>query len=136
MTVETPQGSTDQELVPVASNTGLPSNVAGALAYLLGPITGVLFLVLEKRDAFVRFHAAQSIGVSVVFIAAGVLLAVVTSVLAVVPILGWLAGLALSLGFSLLGLAVWIWLMFKAWQGDQWEAPVIGEKVREMLPAK
>ncbi|TVP46578.1 MAG: hypothetical protein EA350_06820 [Gemmatimonadales bacterium] len=120
----------------MASTTGLPSNVAGALAYLLGPLTGILFLVLEKRDGFVRFHAAQSIGVSVVFIVAGVLLGIVTSVLAIVPILGWLVGLALSLGFSLLGLAVWIWLMFRAWQGDRWLAPVIGAKVREMLLAE
>jgi uncharacterized membrane protein len=134
--VEPPHEPTDNELLPVASTTGLPSNVAGALAYLLGPITGILFLVLEKRDGFVRFHAAQSIGLSVVFIVAGVLLGIVTSVLAIVPILGWLLGLVLSLGFSLLGLAVWLWLMFQAWQGERWRAPVIGEKVQEMLLAE
>lgn len=134
--METPNGPTEHELLPVESSTGLPSNVAGALAYLLGPITGILFLVLEKRDGFVRFHAAQSIGVSVVFIVAGVALGILTSVLAIVPILGWLVGILLSLGFSLLSLAVWLWLMFRAWQGDRWMAPVIGEKVQEMLPVE
>jgi uncharacterized membrane protein len=132
--METPHDSARNDLAPSGSSTGLPSNVAGALAYLLGPITGVLFLVLEKRDGFVRFHAGQSIGVSIIFIVAGVLLGVLSSVLAVVPILGWLVGLALSLGFSLLGLVVWVFLMFQAWQGRRWEAPVVGEKVREMLP--
>ncbi|PYQ37482.1 MAG: hypothetical protein DMG99_20935, partial [Acidobacteria bacterium] len=46
---------------PAAS--GLTPNLAGALAYILGLITGVLFLVLEpyKRDPFVRFHAMQSV---------------------------------------------------------------------------
>ena len=43
------------------SSTGLQPNVAGALSYLLGIITGVLFLVIEKENRFVRFHAAQSI---------------------------------------------------------------------------
>ncbi len=46
------------------SSTGLAPNVAAALSYILGPITGVLFLVLEKENRFVRFHAAQSITVA------------------------------------------------------------------------
>src|ERR1700688_3871203 len=50
-----------------SGNTGLSSNVAGALAYILGLITGILFLVLEpyKSDRFVRFHAMQSVLFSV-----------------------------------------------------------------------
>ncbi len=50
-----------------AASTGMSSNVAGALSYLIGPVTGIIFLVLEpyNRDKFVRFHAFQSIGFSV-----------------------------------------------------------------------
>jgi uncharacterized membrane protein len=43
------------------TSTGLAANVAGLLTYILGPITGVLFLVLEKENRFVRFHAMQSV---------------------------------------------------------------------------
>lgn len=132
--METSQGPHNDELVPADSSTGLPSNVAGALSYLLGPFTGVLFLVLEKRDRFVRFHAAQSIGVSVVFIVLQIVMWVVTSMLSVVPIIGFLIGMALSLGLGLVGLVTWLWLMFKAFSGDRWLVPVIGEKVQEMLP--
>src|SRR5918992_897204 len=46
------------------SSSGLAPNVAGALAYVLGIITGVIFLVIEKENRFVRFHAAQSIAVT------------------------------------------------------------------------
>ena len=49
---------------PATTSTGLAPHVAGALAYVLGPITGVVFLVIEKDNRFVRFHAAQSIAVS------------------------------------------------------------------------
>jgi uncharacterized membrane protein len=116
-----------------ASSTGLPSTTAGPLTYLLGIITGILFLVLEKKDPFVRFHAAQSIGVTVVFIVGSVALSIVTMILGVIPILGWLVGLVLSLAFALVGLTAWVLLMYKAWKGEEWEFPFIGEKVREML---
>jgi uncharacterized membrane protein len=56
---------------PVAQpGAGLTPNVAGALAYLLGLVTGIVFLVIEpfKNDRFVRFHAFQSIFVHVAFI--------------------------------------------------------------------
>lgn len=115
------------------SSTGLPSTTAGPLAYVLGIITGVLFLVLEKKDPFVRFHAAQSIGVTVVFLIAAVALSIVTMILGFIPILGWLVGLLLSLAFALVGFASWVLLMYKAWKGEEWEFPFIGEKVREML---
>ena len=49
------------------SSTGLNKNTSAALSYVLGAITGVIFLVLEK-DPFVRFHAMQSIVFSVGYI--------------------------------------------------------------------
>jgi len=116
-----------------ASSTGLPSTTAGPLTYLLGIITGVLFLVLEKKDPFVRFHAAQSIGVTVVFLVLSVALSIVTMILGIIPVLGWLVGILLSLALALVGLVVWVLLMYKAWQGEEWEFPFIGEKAREML---
>src|ERR1700761_9654652 len=56
---------------PPVANTGLTPNVAGALAYLVGAITGILFLVVDpfKQDRFVRFHAFQSIFFNLAWIA-------------------------------------------------------------------
>ncbi len=53
-----------------AAGSGLTPNVAGALAYLVGVITGILFLVIDpfKTDRFVRFHAFQSIFFNVAWI--------------------------------------------------------------------
>ena len=47
-------------MAAASNNTGLPKKTASALAYVLGPITGVIFLMIEK-DKVVRFHAMQSI---------------------------------------------------------------------------
>jgi len=114
------------------SSTGLPENVAGALSYVLGPITGILFLVLEKNSPFVRFHAAQSVAVSVVMIVLSIILSVLGAVLAVIPILGWLIGLALTLVVGLGSFVLWILLMLRAYQGSEWELPGVGAQARRL----
>ena len=78
-------------------SSGLPENVAGALAYALGPVTGVLFLVLEKKSKFVRFHAMQSL------ITFGGLF-VLNSVLTMVSIWSWSLRGALNLVQAILGI--------------------------------
>lgn len=115
-------------------STGLAPNVAGALSYLLGPITGVLFLVLEKESRFVRFHAAQSVGVGIALFAVNVVLVVLSGILNNIPILGWLIGLALSLVLGFASFVLWLFLMYRAYQGDEWEVPVIGAQVRRYVP--
>ena len=104
------------------TSSGLPENVAGALAYLIGPVTGILFLVLEKQSKFVRFHAMQSL---VVF--GG--LFVVNIVLGFVPILGWVLGMLLSL----VGVLLWVVLLIKAYQGERYKLPYIGEIAERQL---
>jgi len=97
-----------------ATGTGLAPNLAGALAYLLGPITGILFLVLEKTNQFVRFHAMQS---TVLWIG-WVILSIALSILSgVVPVIGWIFGLILSIVMSIGGFILWLVLMWKAYQG-------------------
>ena len=103
-----------------SKGTGLEKNTAGALSYVLGPITGVVFFILEK-DKFVRFHAVQSI---VVFIGLFVLQAVMTFTI----ILFWMVPLVTLAGFIL-----WLLLIYKAWQGEEWEVPVVGSYVRKIL---
>lgn len=111
---------------PAAS--GLTKNLAGALAYILGLITGVLFLVLEpyKRDPFVRFHAMQSILYSAAVIAFGIAWRILVSILS--EINPWLAlatfpiRLLISLGFF----ALWLFAMYQAHSGREYRIPFVG----------
>ena len=98
------------------TSSGLTPNVAGLLAYVLGLVTGIIFLLIEKENKFVRFHAIQAIGLSVG-------LTVVSIVLSVLPVIG----VALGLLVNLAGLALWIVCMVKAYQGDLFRLPVIGD---------
>jgi uncharacterized membrane protein len=116
-----------------STSIGIPANVAGALAYVLGPITGVIFYVLERENRFVRFHAAQSIAVSCVLFVLGIVLAIVSSILAFVPVLGWFVAMLLSFGLWLVSLVLWLFLMWQAYQGHEWEAPLAGTFARRMV---
>jgi uncharacterized membrane protein len=113
----------------VSGETGLTMNLAAALSYALGLITGILFLVLEpyKSNRFVRFHAMQS----VLFSAACIVFAIVWSIL--VGILVSIAGfwvLAVDVPLRLLvGLGIfvfWLYLMFQAYREREYRIPWIG----------
>jgi uncharacterized membrane protein len=111
------------------SATGLDSNLAGALSYVLGFITGAIFLIVEKDDEFVRFHAAQSVAVFAGLLAVNVGLTLVSIVIgiAIGGILGSLvSGLLGLLGLliGLAGLAAWVGLMVTAYQGKTVRVPV------------
>ena len=98
------------------TSLGLDENVEGALAYLLGFITGIAFLLLEKESDFVRFHAMQS---TIVFLG----LFIIDVILRLIPFLGWLLGILISL----IGLIVWIVGMIKAYQGELYKFPIVGD---------
>lgn len=102
---------------PDKSSTGLAPNLAGALAYFLGPLTGILFLVVEKESRFVRFHAMQS---TIVFGA----LFVLQVVLQILPVLGSLVVVLVVFPLSVL---LWAFLMFKAFSGEMFKLPSIGD---------
>ncbi len=111
-----------------AGGTALASNLAGALCYILGFITGILFLVLEpyKRDRFVRFHAMQSI----LYSAFGIVFRIGWSILvsAVSDLTGWAVlalvpvGIVISLGLFLF----WLFLMYQAYSNREFRIPIIG----------
>ena len=112
-----------------STGTGLTPNVAGALCYVLGFITGVIFLMLEK-DRFVRFHAYQSIIVSAAWIVFWVAFSILSGILGMIPFLGILVvlvGLLLSLGLGLGGFVLFILLIVRAYQGKTWKLPYIGD---------
>lgn len=98
------------------SSTGMAPNLAAALSYLLGVITGIIFYVLEKENKFVRFHAMQSI----LFCGAWI---VINVVLMIIPIIGWMmAGVV-----NVIGAVLWLIVLFKAFSGEEFKIPVIGD---------
>ena len=100
----------------IKTSTGMTQNVAGLLCYLAGWITGLIFFLIEKENRFVRFHAMQSI------ITFGSL-TVLFMVLGFIPILGWM----LMPVLAILQLILWIVLMVKAYQGQLFKLPMIGD---------
>lgn len=102
---------------------GMEANLAAALAYLLGLITGILFFAIEKENKFVRFHAMQSI----LFCVAWIILGVALSVLMMIPVLGWIISILGYLIIGLGGFILWLFIMYKAYQGEQYLLPVVGE---------
>ena len=91
----------------------------------------MLFLVLEKENRFVRFHAVQSIAVGVALIALSIVFSIVSSVPAFIPILGWIAALVAGLGFAFATLVLWVMLMLRAFQGREWMVPIVGRYARQ-----
>ena len=102
---------------------GLDSNVAAALAYAMGWVTGLAFLIAERDNRFVRFHAMQS---AVTFGA----LCVAWMVSLSIPFFGWLLAIFIIPPFSL---ALWLFLMFKAYQGKQYKLPIAGDIAEQRI---
>lgn len=123
-------------LAPDPTATGLAPNVAGALAYLLGPLTGIAFLVLEKDNRFVRFHAAQSVAVGVALVILSIAFSVASAALAVVPVLGWIIAIVAGLVFALVTFVLWAMLMLRAFQGREWVVPVVGKHALQYSGAR
>lgn len=105
------------------STTGLDPKVAAALSYVLGWITGVVFLLLERDSTFVRFHAMQS---TIVFLA----LSVICVVLQSIPILGMLIAVFFVIPLSAV---LWLVLLFKAYQGERFKLPVAGDMAEQRI---
>lgn len=112
------------------ADSGLTENVAATLSYSLGWLTGIVFLLIDKRP-FVRFHAAQSL---VAFGALHILRACLGFWFGIGllsgGLLGWSGfsfGLALLHLLSLAMLGVWILCMVKAYQGEKFVLPVVGD---------
>jgi uncharacterized membrane protein len=86
-------------------------------------------LVVEKDNRFVRFHAMQSTILGLVWIVVSYAL----QLFLYVPVLGWLVGLLTALVLGLGGLLLWLYLMWQAFNGKEWEVPVVGAFARKQL---
>jgi len=118
-----------------SSTTGLPSNVAAALA-CIPLIGGLVFYILEKHDPFVRFYAMQSIIFGGVWFLFNLASWILHMIFAVIPFAGWaLSGLWLfvsalvHLGFFV----IMIITMIKAFSGVRWDIPYIGPMARKQV---
>jgi uncharacterized membrane protein len=102
---------------------GMEENVAGLLSYILGWITGLIFFLIDKRP-FVRFHAAQSILLSIAVFVVYFAVAVGFGLFRVIG-LGFFA-LFLYPVIGLLVFVVWIFMMYKAYMHEKFSLPIIG----------
>jgi len=114
-----------------SATAGMDENVAGLVSYLLGWITGLIFLLIDQRP-FVKFHAAQSIAANICIFPCWIALWIVEMILAHIPIIGFL-GLIMFPIFGLAIFAVWIFLMYKAYNHEMFKLPIIGNIVEKMV---
>jgi uncharacterized membrane protein len=111
-----------QRMTEGGSSTELEPNVAGLLCYLGGWISGIVFLVIEQKNRFVRFHALQSIVTFGALTVAGALL-------------GWIpyAGSVFGIIIGILAFILWVILMVKAYQGELYKVPLAGQVAEGIL---
>jgi uncharacterized membrane protein len=106
----------ERQRAKVVSTVDLEPNVAGLLCYVGGWISGVIFLLLEQKNKFVRFHAIQSIIVFGALHLAGI-------IFGSIPVVGWFFG-------SIIGVIcfiLWIVLMVKAYNNQRYKVPWAGD---------
>lgn len=97
------------------TSLGMDENIEAALSYFLGFITGILFFVLEKDSKFVKFHAMQSIAVFVALFVINIVLTITIVGIVLLPLV------------SILAFILWIVLMYKAYKGEKYKLPVVGD---------
>ncbi len=100
---------------PNKTSSGMQQNVAGLLCYLVWWVTGIIFLVIEKENKFVRFHAWQSI-----FTFAAI--TIIQIILSFIPIVGWIIAIIVWI----LSVVLWAVCMINAYQGKLFKLPIVG----------
>ena len=107
--------------------TGLAPNIASMLCYICMPITSIVFMLMEKENKDVQFHAWQGtvfgVGYIVVIVAIEILAALLG---AMVGFLGVVIGLLVPV-LGLIAFILWIICLVKAYQGERWKIPYIGD---------
>jgi uncharacterized membrane protein len=97
------------------TSSGMQENVSGLICYLGWWITGIIFLVIEKENKFVRFHAWQSI-----FVFAAI--TIIQIILSFIPFIGWILGIIVWI----ISVILWIVCMMQAYQGKLFKLPIVG----------
>src|SRR5881397_2922723 len=123
-----PPPSPGPEPGPQSGTTGLPSNVAAAIA-CIPLIGGIIFYILEKRDSFVRFYAMQSIIFGCAWLLFNIVSQVVYAVFGAIPAIGGVLVFFWAIIAALVHIAflvIWIIAMVKAFTGVRWDIPYVG----------
>src|SRR6266542_3484006 len=124
--------SHEPEPGPQSTSTGLPSNVAAAIA-CIPLIGGIIFYILEKRDSFVRFYAMQSIIFGCAWLLFNIVSTVVHAVFGAIPGIGGVLVFFWAIIAALVHIAflvIWIIAMVKAFSGVRWDIPYVGPIAR------
>jgi uncharacterized membrane protein len=112
----------EKRTAQAGTSTGLSPNTAALLCYVGIWISGIIFFVLEQKNRFVRFHAAQSIVVFGTLTVAGVILGLIPAV-----------GDAFSTIIGIIGFIVWIIMIVKASSGEWYKLPWAGDVAEKMV---
>ena len=121
--VEQPQSQSTPNKETATSNSMSP-NVMAALSYVVSPITGVLVYMMEKDNKFVRFHAMQSILFGIATFVAWTIAVATTAIF---------IGVLLTPLVSVGSFVLWLFLIFKAYNNEEWEIPYLGKIARDQI---
>ena len=121
-----PQQGYPQQGAPQAA--GMEDNVAGALCYVLGVLTGVLFLFLEpyNKNREIKFHAFQAIFFWAGAVVATIATSIIGTLVAFLPYIGWIISLLLWTLIPLGVFGIWALLIYKAYNKEHWLLPILG----------
>ena len=118
-----------------SQSTGLPSNVAAAIA-CIPLIGGIIFYILEKRDNFVRFYAMQSIIFGCAWLLFNIVSTIVHAVFSAIPGIGGVLVFFWAIVAALVHIAflvIWIIATVKAFTGVRWDIPYVGPIARKQI---
>jgi len=123
-----PSDATATQMPSQTASAGMSENAAGAICYLFGFITGILFLVLApyNQSRNVRFNAFQSIFLNIAWFVLWICVAVVSAVLVHIPFIGAVFSFLFWACLSLGALVLWLYMMFKTYNGAKIVLPVVG----------
>ncbi len=121
---QTPQAP---QTPPQGQGTGLAPNIASLLCYICSPITGIIFLLIEKENNDVKFHAWQSLVFGLAYIALIIALEILAAILGMIAsVLGIIVGFFIPI-VMLAAFIIWIVCLVKSYQGERWRIPVLGD---------
>lgn len=105
-----------ESVINAETSLGIDQNIVGLLAYFFWWATGIAFLQIEKENIFVRFHAMQSIAVFVPLTIAWILASFIPFI-----------GAFLATVLTIIGVCLWLFLMFQAFIGARYKIPIAGD---------
>ena len=136
--VPSPEPKPAEATPPLTADEGtsIAPNIAATICAAVPLVGGIVFLVLEKKNPFVRFWAMQSILFGGLLFAVSILLQIVSFILAHIPILGWILLFVIwiaSLIFWVGWMVIWVITIIKAFSNVEWEIPYLGKLARKQL---